>query len=247
MKKLASIYNVWDGEEMLKYSINSIKNDVDLIVIVYQVVSNFGEKYDPYPEILDAIQGITDKTQLILYTPNSNTGFSNETAKRNLGIEAAKDANCTHFLHLDTDECYKNFTEAKDLYFKSGHKGSACRIFTYFKLPTLRFETEDGYFVPFIHELLPNTKAGNNSYPYYVDPTRRINCGDVVLLDVHMHHYSYVRKDIMRKVNNSSARANIAKGKVVEDYHNPEVKAGFYVRDFEKKLIDVENYFNISF
>ncbi len=244
MNKLASIYNVWDGCELLKHSIDSIKEGIDLFIIVYQTESNWGEKYDPLPEILEATKHV--KTIISLYTPTEKSGFNNEKAKRNLGIELAKSFNCTHFLNIDTDECYQNFTEAKDLYFKSGKKGSACRIYTYFKLPTLRFETEDGYFVPFIHELLPNTESGVNPYPYYVDPTRRINCSDVILLDIHMHHYSYIRKDIMRKVNNSSARNNIANGTVVEDYNNPNVAPGFYVRDFAKKLIEVPNYFCIS-
>lgn len=244
--RVAAIYNIFDGEELLKYSINSIKDDIDLFIIVYQTTSNWGEHYDPYMEILYAIQGLSHKTQLVLFKPTTKNGFSNETEKRNLGIEIAKQNNCTHFLNIDVDECYKNFAEAKDLYFKSGKEGSCCKIFTYFKLPTLRFETEDTYFVPFIHKLLPNTKAGNSSYPYYVDPTRRINCSDVVLLDVHMHHYSWVRSNIERKARNSSAKRNIERGSMLIDYHNPNVGAGFYVKDAEKKLVEVKNYFNIN-
>ncbi len=47
--KLAAIYNVWDGVELLKHSIASIKQDVDLIIIVYQDISNFGEEFNPLP------------------------------------------------------------------------------------------------------------------------------------------------------------------------------------------------------
>ena len=43
--KLAAIYNVFDAEELLPYSIQSIKHMVDEIVIVYQTVSNCGNKH----------------------------------------------------------------------------------------------------------------------------------------------------------------------------------------------------------
>jgi hypothetical protein len=193
------------------------------------------------------LKGLEDKKIIIVkYIPTIYSAFSNEKAKRNLGIEIARTEGCTHFLNLDVDEYYKNFTEAKDLYFKSGAEGSACRIYTYFKLPTLRFETEDGYYVPFIHKLREETFSGNNIYPFYVDPTRRINCNDVVLLDVHMHHFSWVRKDIERKARNSTAKHNIEKGTMLKDYHNPSVGSGFYVKDYEKHLIEVDNYFKIE-
>lgn len=220
---------------------NSIKKEVDLFIIVYQDVSNFGENYNPIPDMrLEEFNCV-----LIKYYPTQMAGQWNEIQKRNLGLDAAKKNGCTHFIHLDTDEYYENFSSAKKLYVESGAEGSACRIFTYFKLPTLRFETEDGYFVPFIHKLLPETMAGNRDYPFYVDRTRKINCKNVVLLPIHMHHFSWIRKDIERKCRNSSAKNNISKGTMLSDYHNNGVKEGFYVKDYDKELINVENIFNI--
>ncbi len=242
IRKLAAIYNVWDGIEHLKCSMNCLKNDVDLFVIVYQDVSNYGEIYNPLPDMdLDGFNYI-----LVKYTPYKIAGQYNETLKRNLGLEAAKNSNCSHFLNIDTDEYYKDFSSHKNDYIDSGKKGSVCKIYTYFKYPTLRFETEDGYFVPFIHELLPDTICGSHEYPYYVDATRRINCNDVILLDVHMHHFSWVRKDIQQKCRNSSAKTNIERGTMLDDYHNPKVQEGYYVKDYDKKLIRVENYFSIE-
>lgn len=245
--KLAAIYNVWDGIELLEGSINCIKDDVDFIIIVSQSISNFGERYNPLREIIQAIKNIDREKIIILdFTPNKIAGQSNEIQKRNLGLQIAKEFNCTHFLHLDTDEYYQNFRDAKNLYIESGTEGSACRIFTYFKLPTLRFETEDGYYVPFIHKLLPETQAGGDYYPYYVDRTRRINCKEVALLPIHMHHFSWVRNNIERKFRNSSAKNNLERGTMLIDYNNPNVKEGFYVTDYDKKLIEVPNYFNIQ-
>ncbi len=242
---LAAIYNVWDGVELLKGSIDCLKKDVDLFIIVYQDVSNFGERYDPLPEIEKSIKGINN-VKLLKYTPNISGGQVNEIQKRNFGLKYANSFGCTHFLHLDTDEYYENFADAKNLYIKSGYKGSVCRILTYFKLPTLRLENEDGYFVPFIHELLPETVAGGNNYPYYVDRTRRINCIDVTLLPVTMHHFSWIRSDIGRKCRNSSAKNNIKTGTLLTYYHDPALKYGDYIQDFEQKLIDTENIFNIK-
>lgn len=245
--KLAAIYNVWDGVELLEGSIRSIINDVDVIIIVYQKVSNFGEEYDPCPEIIHACSQFSrGNFHFEEYTPAIGNGFQNESKKRNIGLNLARELECTHFLHIDTDEYYKNFAEAKKLYIESGAEGSVCKLFTYFKLPTLRFETEDGYFVPFIHKLNFDTLAGTIDYPFYVDPTRRINCHNVVELPVHMHHFSWVRKDINRKARNSSAKNNIERGTMTQDYINPKVGPGFYVKDYDKKLIEVENYFNIN-
>ncbi len=243
MKKLAAIYNTFDGIELLNGSIRCIEKHVDLLIFINQQVSNFGEKYWGFDEnpIKCDIPFIFYK-----YDPHSYQGFYNETVKRNIGIKLAREAGCSHFFHIDVDEYYDDFASAKQQYIDSGKSGSACKIFTYFKRPTLRFETEDGYYVPFIHELKPETSAGALQYPYHVDPTRRINETDVALLDVHMHHFSWVRKDIERKARNSSARKNISRGTIMEDYKNQDVGPGFYVRDFDKKLIEVPNQFNIN-
>lgn len=241
--KLAAVYNVWDGEELLRGSVELLKKEVDLFIFVWQDISNFGEYRNPIP-FLNLPDGI-EKT-LIKYEPPGQYGFPNECAKRNLGLMVAKANNCTHFLHLDCDEYYENFADAKQKYLDSGADGSVCKIFTYFKKPTFRFETEDGYYVPFIHKLNTDTVAGGAKYPYYVDPTRKINQENVRLLDVHMHHFSWVREDIERKARNSSAKYNLEKGTMVQDYHKKEVGAGFYVTDYDKKLIEVPNNFGIN-
>lgn len=242
--KLAAIYNVWDGVELLRGSIDRMKDQVDIFIIVFQNVSNFGEHYAPLSDVdLEGINYV-----LKLYTPDPSLGGGiNETNKRNIGINAARNLGCTHFLNVDCDEYYENFDRAVQQYVESGSEGSVCRILTYFKYPTLRFEDFDNYFVPFIHKLGPETFAGQCKYPYYVDPTRRINTKSVSLIEEPMHHFSYVRKNIERKCRNSSAKMNIEKSKLMVNYHNPEVGPGFFVEDFGQKLIDVPNLFNIKF
>lgn len=250
--KLAAIYNVWDGVELLKGSIDCIKGHVDTIIIVHQHISNFGEMYDPLPEIDKIFDSHLTRSHECLYSkyiPSDIGGALNEKQKRNRGLEIARSCGCTHFIHLDCDEYYKNFAEAKQMYIQSGAAGSVCKLFTYFKEPEYRFAEPDNYFVPFIHRLNENTVAGVKYYPFYVDPTRKINEENVIELPIFMHHFSYVRKNIDRKINNSSAKRNILKSTVMEDYNskalneNPE---GFFVRFFEQKLTVVDNYFNIQ-
>jgi hypothetical protein len=240
--RLAAIYNVWCGEEHLRGSMECLRDHVDLFIIVTQNVSNFGEWYSP---TLD-IKGFN--TVVLKYTPAFNAGAINETNKRNLGLEVAKAEGCTHFLHMDTDEYYTDFGKAKREYMRSGLNGSVCKIFTYFKKPEWRCDREDGYFVPFIHKLKPDSRCGRYPYPFHVDPTRKVNETDVVLLDTHMHHMSWVRANIERKCRNSSAKVNIERGTLLKDYYDPELERspdGFYIRDWDRKITIVPNIFNI--
>lgn len=239
--KLAAIYNCWDGIELLRGSMECMKKHVDVFIIVFQNVSNYGEHYRPLGDMY--LKGLNYR--LKLYNPEIGQGFKNEAAKRNLGIQTAREYGCTHFLHVDCDEYYEDFGKAKQQFIDSGAEGSVCQMYTYFKKPTLRFEKEDNYYVPFIHELRPETVAGGASYPYYVDPTRRINTLNVVEIDERMHHFSYVRRDIIMKVKNSSAKMNIERSQLLEDYYSDKVAPGYYVKDFKQKLIEVPNIFNI--
>lgn len=241
--KLAAIYNAWDGICLLRGSMLCLKNHVDLFIIVWQDVSNFGEKYNPIPDM-----DLSGFPNVILhkYDPTVGAGPFNEKKKRNIGLDIARANGCTHFLHLDNDEYYEDFGEAKNLYIKAGKAGSVCKLYTYFKLPTLRFDTPDGYFVPFIHELRADSQAGMRNYPFYVDPTRRINETEVIELPVYMHHFSWVRKDIERKCRNSSAKENIERGTMLQDYYSPNIGPGYYVKDYDKKLVNVPNLFSIN-
>lgn len=247
--KLAAIYNVWiDSVELLRGSLLCVKDHVDLVIIVYQTTSNFGEPGDPLPDIINAVSILPlEKVLLVEYQPSQSiTGSPHEKAKRNAGIHKAIYGNCTHFLHMDCDEYYADFGTAKQQFIDTGAFGSVCKMWTYFKKPTLRFENPDNYYVPFIHELRPDTFAGHDKYPYYVDPTRRINQSKVILIDSLMHHFSWVRKNINIKTRNSSAKRNIENSLLLQDYNRPDLGPGIFIKDFNQKLVEVENIFNID-
>lgn len=245
--KLAAIYNVWDGIELLPGSIKSIYAHVDEIIIVYQDISNFGEEYSPHPEMIKTLDEFFSKTTFVRFDPVICLGGSqNEVDKRNLGLEYARKLDCTHFIGMDVDEYYKDFGRCKSIYIDSGHKGSVCRLQTYFKKPTFQFDIPEDYFVPFIHELGPETKNGRSTYKFWVDPTRKVNESDVVELPIFMHHFSWCRKDIMRKARNSSAKIKIEKGKILDDYNSPDLGEGYFLTNWNRRIKIVDDIFGLS-
>jgi hypothetical protein len=227
--KLAAIYNTFDGEELLEGSIKQIYDLVDGVIIVYQTQSNFGENYIQLLSTLLAIQYRWPKVRLIEYTPDFTiNGLTNEMLKRARGIDEAKELGCTHFLFLDNDEYYEpeQFSKAKLKIAVEGYDVTACRLYTYFKKPEYRLTPIENYWVPFICEIKENQKVGGKWF-VYCDPTRGVRPFDKSYKfeedELMMHHYSYVRKDIARKLRNSSARGNFKNiGEMVSGFESWE-------------------------
>lgn len=245
--KLAAIINVWDGEELFAGAVKCIKDHVDLVVVIWQTYSNFGERHDPHDAIVKALVDVKCQIHIQGYIPLERGGMKNERTKRDIGLDIARGGNCTHFIFIDTDEYYEDFGKLKQLYIESGKEGSYSKLYTYFKKPTLRFENPDNYFVPLIHKLKDDTVAGVGTYPVFVDPTRKVVCKDYAELPIFMHHFSWVRKDVERKARNSSAVRNIQRTTLVQDCLSDETKAGSLIRDYQNMhLIEVPNQFNIQ-
>lgn len=249
---LIAIYNVWgDSIELLEGSIKQIRESVDFVLIVAQEKSNAGE-IDPFviPFCHSLVnKGLVDK--VICFEPYGISLLKNETAKRQLGLEFAKEKGFTHFLHLDSDEYYDSneFAYLKSVLMEGDFFGSIISLHTYYKYPTLRLKRKEKYGVPFIHKLLKNSACGmsfRNNYFLPVDPSRAINSPGVIDVTLNtMHHYSYVRRDIEKKLRNSTARNNINRQDVIKEYH--EAKAGTHLQTlFNDVLIEVPNYFNID-
>lgn len=227
--KLAAVYNVFDGLELLEKSINSIRKEVDLIIIVYQTISNFNIKSDIDVEsILKEI-----KTIDILHKYDTNFNYppyKNELIKRTTGCKIALENNCTHFLHVDCDELYdtQQFKNAKNIIIENDFDSSVCEIVDYYKYDDLQVVSQFSSYVPFIHKLQKGiTKFGNSiEYPVVVDATRKCNPVDKFILfkkqDLIMHHLSWIRKDIKIKLLNSTARHsyNSFLDLIVEEFNN---------------------------
>jgi len=222
-------YNLYDGEELLEASIKSIRNHVDYINVVYQNVSNTGEKRtgdlaDFLKPLLE--KGLIDST--ICYTPNlelkANKAVSNETLKRVIGMRDCKRHGCTHFISMDVDEFFRGaeLESAKRFINEHNINVSAVSIIEYLKYPTVRLfysrninaldssnPDEYEYFMPFICKIprfLRETKR--DMPPCFADPTRFIvKKGKFWLFPKHeiaMHHMSTIRHDLDKKYRNSS-------------------------------------------
>lgn len=252
--KLAAIYNVWDGVELLKGSMESVVNGVDLFVIVWQHTSNYGEEFNPRPWIPAHIYRTNESGDevpiyFVEHRSQSRNPRKEETTKRSVGLHVAIECGATHFLHMDCDEFYTDFVKLKQRVLDLDLDGSVCQLQTYFKKPTLQLQGFDNYYVPFIHKIQPGIDIGVGIYPFYVDPTRKVKMDQNARVDVVgvMHHFSYVRADIERKARNSTAAGNIAKSQLLKQYHNPDTGPGTKIVDFQnKELVEVPDIFRIE-
>lgn len=255
--RLSAIIITWtDTLDLLPYCINSIAPSVDDIIIVWSERSNHGVKDNRIFQFIqdnDFNYVIRQKLHWRQCEPKLRLRpKENETAKRNYGLDCARELGCTHVLMMDTDEFYKPEelaqdkirVEQKDL------NGLVCGLHVYFRKPTLW--CIDTTRVATIQKLKPGLRCGDfMDYPYafernaaFIDPTRRYNVvNGVEWSDTICHHYSYVRKDIMLKINNSSANLRRSRKVIMRDLERAEV--GYFCQSYQKNLISCDNYFNL--
>ena len=225
--KLGVAYNLFDGEELLFFSVKQIRKQVDYIVVIWQKISNNGESVEDNVELL--LHDLKERNLIddyYCYTPILNKSASyNERLKRDTGLRYVKNAGCSHFLSMDVDEFYdeKEFIFAKNYIFNNNIKSSACSILEYIKKP--EYLIENGYlynnnfgsrycfYVPFIMDIseldIEEKEFHKGEYfPVLVDPTRRLNGNLKFHLfskhDLVMHHMSTIRKNLWKKYRNSS-------------------------------------------
>lgn len=245
MVKTAAIYNVFDGEELLRGSIEQIRNCVDVVIVVYQTISNYGEEYAPQIpyDLIDH--------HINYYPVVAKGGQWNEIEKRDQGLQLAKAMNCTHFILMDCDEYYEPeiFNQYKNKIIHFGYDSSVCRLYTYYYNPTTRIDPIEDYYCPFIHKIYQNSVIRfDKRYPAWVDPTRRTNNFQKLLKIENpiMHHYSWVRKDIARKLRNSSAKGNLGDINELIQQHQDFPTTGKMAFFKNRNYIQVGNTFNID-
>ncbi len=230
--KLGISYNVFDGEELLEGSIKQIRSEVDYISVVYQTTSNFGQKCnDGLVPLLDRLksEGLIDI--LHEYIPTLNTHpHHNEILKRNIGLELSKNGGCTHHMSMDCDEYYSidQFKFLKQEIINNDFDSSYCQMKTYYKSWEYQIFPPEEYFVSLIYKIKPNEYFGHGkNCPVTTDPTRQISSGKYRIFkreEIEMHHGSYIRNDIRKKFENSSASGNFRNDieKLVQEYNTWE-------------------------
>lgn len=254
--KICAIYNIWGDGDLLNHSIKNITPLVDGVIIVASMNSNYGE--------FQGIDGIkAPGAELFISDPSPMLSvMDKETSKRNFGLQRAIERGYTHFIMMDEDEFYgpEEFLKEKERFKNDNLWGLVCRVKCYFKSPTLTIGY-DTTLVPFIHKIVPGLRFEfNKNYPFAwttingvakteskqirIDPTRSMNIdAGVEWSDITMHHYSWVRKDIKKKIRNSTARHNIERSPIVFDYGN--ARPGYFCEFYGKTLEETPNVFGL--
>jgi len=247
--KLASIIIVWDDWELLHHAAHQMRKLVDQVIVIYSHQSNTGEVSVP-PS--GAVPGFALAYR---FEPDLNKRpADNERAKRNFGIDKARELGFTHFILSDSDEFYDPemfHVEQQRFHNDPTLEGLVCASKVYFRYPTLTIGL-DTTLVPFIHKLTPDIKhVYNRRYPFAweggsirIDPTRQLNItSGVKWSPIVMDHYSWVRVDYQKKIRNSTARANIERSTILKDLL--QAKPGYFCEFYGKVLNTVSNRYNL--
>ena len=160
--KLGIAYNLFDGEELLKDSILSIRENVEYITVIYQNISNFG--HESQSNLLEMLSKLKEEKLIenfIEYRPQINSGgHQNEMIKRNLGLYDCKRNDCTHFMSMDSDELYnkEQFKMVRNTVVEGDFDSSACQLVTYYKSAEYRLDPKEEYYVSLIFKIRPGTE-----------------------------------------------------------------------------------------
>lgn len=253
--KTGICYMVFDGEELLEFAIKSIRKTIDYVAVTYQDISYFGN--EAHPSLKQTLFKLKDEKlidELIFYkTDFSISQKENELNLRNLGLEYSKKNGCTHHISADVDEFYKEkeFVKVLDLIDKQNYDFTFALQEIYYKDPTWLITPNQDMRVTFIHPV-DNFYAFNENFPFHIEVTRRMKNHENYLIinpnDFVIHHMSYVRKDILRKFDNSSNKNyyDIKNFMNIYNKYNLGDKV-FLLPDYvNRTTVLTPNYFNIN-
>lgn len=253
--KLFAVYNTWGDWDLLLPSIKNILPVVEGVVVINSIESNYGETDLEHADGLKELFDLNElKLFIIGFNPQKSMPMNMETGKRNFGLETARALGATHYLSCDADEFYDQdeFLREKQRFIDNPDlQGLVCASRVYFGSPTLTIGL-DVTLVPFIHKLTVTLKHDfNRKYPFAweglrirIDPTRSFNINTgVEWSPIVLEHYSWVRRDPMKKIRNSTARANIERSSILRDLAN--AKPGYYCEFYKAPLVRVPAKFDI--
>lgn len=254
--RLAVCYTVFNGLELLEKSIEQIRDQVDVIIICYQKISNTGNENVELMPFLRRFSMQT-KIHLIEFAPDLRRNTKeNEINKHNLMLEYARLMECSHFLLSACDHFYDEiqFVNAKNQCEMLDFDVTFTKMYTYFKHPTYQLTPIEDYYMPFICKLHQNTRIEKiKHYPVLVDPSVQVNTFEEWNLfeenEIMMHHYSMVRINIKEKFKNAAASIRWTKEMIetfVSEYKNHDIVINPELTYFQKRKIKVvPNYFNL--
>lgn len=268
---LGAAYSFFDGEELLRYSIKSIRGAVDYITVVAQDISYLGnpwtrEAHDLCTQLLS--DGVIDS--LVMYEAKPGmTPQEQEVRKRNIGLAMCRKAGCTHIMTLDADEFYvtHELERAKKLINTESINIAYCNFYMYYKYPIFKCVSIPLTKVSFVQKIGANSSfilGESSKYDHIAltDPTRTTNIGHPVKLYkediIAMHHMCHVRKDsLVSKFRNTVTHEHYSTSglgeKLIREYKawSPVEVGGISIlkptEAFSSSIVEVDNVFGIAY
>lgn len=211
----------FEGTEHIKNITYEIRDYVDEIIVCLQKKSYCGNPIDnedvnEVEELLN--HGWVDK--IVWFSPVKK--YDNipeddkktvqrliETDKRNFILDILENDGCSHSMIIDSDEFYNGgeFKEAKDCFSNDPDmKVSYCRYLNYWQDYYHYLVWSHKTYVPFITEAKYRFSFNARCFNGSIDLTRIyfLNEGEYYHTfswdKIHMHHFSWIRKDIKKKI-----------------------------------------------
>ena len=248
----------FEGIEHIKNITYEIRELVDTIVICLQKESYHGEPIhqedvDLANQLLEYgyVDDIIWFKATDLHTEEGNAGPRwIETDKRNFILDYLENtAKCSHSLVIDSDEFYdkEDFEYAKNLLDKDeSARVSYCQYINYYRDYSHVLVWPFLAYVPFITESSFRFHFENGTFTLPSDPTRRYVTDSSVIPKVlafdiiKMHHLSWIRIDIEKKLHNWSAKRYFQK----DELHNAILNRYYNYVDGQNAIItfNVPNY-----
>jgi hypothetical protein len=254
MKKLSALYTVFNGIELLDKSISQIWNEIDVLILCVQKISNTGNKTDQ-SKLPAIIEKYKSKIHVLHFKPNLNlTTKQNERNKLQMRIDYARLIGCTHFIQMACDHYYKSdeFNFYKNLCFNEDYDITFTEMNTYYKKPIYLIWPRENYYMPFITKLYPQTRVMyNKNYPVHADPSVMVNTTTKHRIfkpdEILLHHFTAIRENIDDKYKNAAASIRWSQQDVErfkKEYKN--AKPGMKIQYFQnREITEVKNIFNI--
>lgn len=258
ISKLGMGIIAFEGIEHIKNITYEIRELVDTIVICLQKESYHGEPIhqedvDLANQLLEYgyVDDIIWFKATDLHTEEGNAGPRwIETDKRNFILDYLENtAKCSHSLVIDSDEFYdkEDFEYAKNLLDKDeSARVSYCQYINYYRDYSHVLVWPFLAYVPFITESSFRFHFENGTFTLPSDPTRRYVTDSsvtpkVLSFDIiKMHHLSWIRIDIEKKLHNWSAKRYFQK----DELHNAILNRYYNYVDGQNAIItfNVPNY-----
>lgn len=245
---------LFDGEELLKPAIASIRSQVDFVCVTWQKTSYHGNtnEIDLEP-LLKNLQSEKLIDRLIFFDPNlTKSPKDNELSLRNIGLQASRDAGCTHHISFDVDEFVmpEQLKVAKEIF--GDNECSMIENIYYYKKPTWKMHPNvKNNLVSFIHPVSTEYSM-IPKYSHRIEITRRLTpysrCKVYKPDECVLHHMTYVRKDMAKKLRNSMTGNLYNIDKFVNDFNKYKLGDRLVVApDFlTRRTVLVDDIFNIG-